>query len=172
MLRHTTIIALFAVLVVGVVSGQSQRSPATLNDLLNEVRGLRGDLSRSSGVSTRALLLAARVQVQEHRIAELNRQLLDLQREVDFMGRRREGMADALKMLEDRRPTLSSNAQRAENEENIRASIARLQEEVQRESTLRQRLTDASNALLLEQNRWTDFNSRLDELERALATAR
>jgi hypothetical protein len=43
---------------------------------------------------------------------------------------------------------------------------------VQRESALRQRLTDASNALLLEQNRWTDFNSRLDDLERALTSAK
>jgi hypothetical protein len=43
---------------------------------------------------------------------------------------------------------------------------------MQRESALRQRLTDASNALLLEQNRWTEFNSRLDELERALSISR
>ena len=62
MLRQTTLVALLAILVVAVASGQAQRSPATLDDLLAEMRALRADLSESSAVSTRALLLAARVQ--------------------------------------------------------------------------------------------------------------
>jgi hypothetical protein len=157
-----------ALVMVGIVSGQARRSPATLDDLLLEIRAFRGDLNQSSSVSTRALLLAARVQVQEHRISEISRQVVDLQRETDFIGRRREELESAVKMFEQRRPTLSSDAQRAENEENLRTSIERLQEDTRRGSTLRQRLTDASNALLMEQNRWSDFNARLDELERAL----
>ena len=157
-----------AFVIVGIASGQAQRSPATLDDLLTEMRALRADLNQSSGFSTRALLLAARVQVQEHRIAETSRQLVELQREAEFMARRREGMELALKSQEERRSTLPA-AEREANEEGIRAGNERLQVEMQREAALRQRLTDASNALLMEQNRWTDFNSRLDELERGLA---
>jgi hypothetical protein len=138
-----------------------------LDDLLTEVRALRADLNQTSSVSTRALLLAARVQVQEHRIAEANRQLAELQRETDMVTRRREGMTDALRAQEDRRSTLPA-PQRTELDEQIRASVERLQAETQRESALRQRQMDAATTLLSEQNRWSDFNSRLDELERAL----
>jgi uncharacterized membrane-anchored protein YhcB (DUF1043 family) len=167
-IRHALVGAAIALVTAGLVSAQAQRSPATLDDLLAEVRALRGDLNQSSAVSTRALLLAARVQVQEHRISEASRLLVELQREADFVTRRREGLTETLKVLEERRPTLPA-AQRAENEEHIRGSIERVQEETQRESALRQRLTDASNALFLEQNRWAEFTSRLDELERTLS---
>jgi hypothetical protein len=156
---------------VGLVSGQAQRSPATLDDLLAELRALRSDVNQSSSVSTRAMLLAARVQVQEHRISEASRQLVELQRELEFMGRRRDGMREALQSLEERRPTLAP-AQRAENEDHIRDAADRLQEETQREAVVRQRHTDATTALLFEQGRWTDFNSRLDELERVLSPSR
>ena len=40
MTRHTVVVALLTLVVVGVVSGQSQRSPATLDDLLTEIRGM------------------------------------------------------------------------------------------------------------------------------------
>jgi hypothetical protein len=50
-----------AVLVVAVASGQAQRSPATLDDLLTEIRGLRADLSQQSGASLRTQLLVARL---------------------------------------------------------------------------------------------------------------
>ena len=79
MCRQTTIIVLFAVVVVGVVSGQSQRSPATLEDLLPEMRGLRADLAQSSSGTIRAQLVVGRVQVQEQRIASLRRELTDIQ---------------------------------------------------------------------------------------------
>jgi hypothetical protein len=59
------------------------------------------------------------VQVQEHRISEASRQVVERQRELEFRGRRREGMREALQSLEERRPTLAP-AQRAENEEKPR----------------------------------------------------
>ena len=43
-----------------------------------------------------------------------------------------------------------------------------VQAEAERDQ-LRRLETDLTTSLAIEQNRWADFNSRLDELERALA---
>ena len=53
MTRHTVVAALLTLVVAAAVSGQSQRSPATLDDLLREVRALRGDLNESLRSTTR-----------------------------------------------------------------------------------------------------------------------
>jgi hypothetical protein len=45
----------------------------------------------------------------------------------------------------------------------------RLVVEQRRESDVRRREGELTSVLALEQNRWLDFNSRLDELERALS---
>ena len=70
-------ISLAVLLVLG-VSGQAQRSPATVDDLLAEMRGLRADLNQSSTASVRAQLLVGRLQLQEVRINTLGRDLTDI----------------------------------------------------------------------------------------------
>ena len=79
MTRHIVVGVFIALAVVGAVSGQSQRPPATLEDLLTEMRGLRADLAQSSSGAIRAQLVVGRVQVQEQRIASLRRELNDIQ---------------------------------------------------------------------------------------------
>ena len=60
------------------VSGQSQRQPATLDDLLTEIRALRADLKVSAAATTRTQMLTARLQLQEQRIAVLANQRSDV----------------------------------------------------------------------------------------------
>ena len=53
MWRRMAVGTCLALLVGGGVSGQGQRSPATLDDLLREVRALRADLNESLRSTTR-----------------------------------------------------------------------------------------------------------------------
>ena len=61
MWRGITAGSCLAVVVVAGISGQSQRSPATLDDLLAELRGLRSDLNASVGINTRAQVIVGRL---------------------------------------------------------------------------------------------------------------
>jgi hypothetical protein len=75
MWRGTLIGAAFALLFVAVVSGHAQRPPATMTDLLLEIRALRGDLSQSLSATVRSQVIVGRVQMQEQRIAAIKREL-------------------------------------------------------------------------------------------------
>src|SRR5207249_8955825 len=66
---------LVLVVASAVLVGQAQRSPATLDDLLVEVRGLRADGSQAASASIRAQLLMGRLQLQEQRIMTVSGQL-------------------------------------------------------------------------------------------------
>jgi hypothetical protein len=158
-----------ALLVVGVVSGQGQRPRATLDDLLAEMRALRADLNQSSTATIRAQLVVGRAQVQEQRIAMLSRELTDTQNLLRGASAQRERTTSTLADLEER---LQSGRviqeRRAGFEEDLVTIKGRLLFEQQRESALRSREGELTHMLALEQNRWLEFNSRLDELERAL----
>ena len=49
--------------------------------------------------------------------------------------------------------------------ENVKVFLTQLQA---REKQIRQQSTDATTLVSTEQNRWADYNNRLDELERVL----
>src|SRR5205809_543445 len=66
------------VLIGAVVSGQAQRSPATLDDLLVEIRGLRADLSQTAAATMRVQMLTARLSLQEQRITAVANQRADV----------------------------------------------------------------------------------------------
>ena len=133
---RTKLIAV-GLLVVGAVaaSGRAQRQPATADDLLNEIRGLRADLRQTTRASAQMQLLTARLQLQEQRLAVLSNQRAGVTARLSVESRER---ADA----EARVRTFEEN-------------------ETAQES-------DLSAQIASEQNRWQDFNNRLDELERSL----
>ena len=167
MWRGITIGACFAVFVVGGVSGQSQRSPATLDDLLSEIRGLRADVNQGSQRSIQADLLIGRLQIQEQRITLLSRQLYETRQRLAVMDKQ---SAPALIELNHAEEVSRSNPPSPEGSErhldHLRAQIA---QDAGERYQLRRQETDFANALAAEQNRWTEFNSRLDDLERALS---
>ena len=82
--------ALSAILVVGVAgraAGQQQTpptvAPATVDEILNELRALRTELRESSAASLRAQLLVARLQLQEQRINTVWRQLSEVEDKIE-----------------------------------------------------------------------------------------
>ena len=97
---------LSAVLVVGVAgsAGGEQRTsptaaPATMDDLLNELRALRTELRESSAASLRAQLLVARLQLQEQRINTVWRQLSEVEDNLQANEKNRAAPEEILKLM-------------------------------------------------------------------------
>jgi hypothetical protein len=159
-----------AVLVVAVASGQAQRSPATLDDLLTEIRGLRADLSQQSGASLRTQLLVARLTLQEQRINALAGQLNETRRALNGKQGDPESPVIRLKRFEDvvqaRTAPPDALAEMEQMLPRLRQDAAIWQRD---EAAHRSQENEISALLATEQNRWTEFNSRLDDLERTLS---
>ena len=158
-----------AVLIVGVVSGQGQRSPATLDDLLSELRGLRADLNTSVGTTTRAQVIVGRLQVQEQRVASLGRELVEVQNDLRAAMQQRQRTSGMVAAMKQRLEGGAVVLDRESYTRDIAEVDSRLLRERQREDDLRYRETELLNMLVTEQGRWIELSSRLDDVERALA---
>ena len=155
-------------LLVAVVSGQSQRSPATLDDLLAEIRGLRADLNASVGTTTRAQVIVGRLGVQEQRIASLSRELAEVQTQLRAAMQQRERTSGMVAAMKQRLEGGAVVLDRVSYARDITEVESRLLRERHREDDLRYRENELLNMLVTEQGRWIELSSRLDEVERAL----
>ena len=173
MWRGTAVGSCLAFLVVGVVSGQGQRSPATLDDLLRELRGLRADLNESLRSTTRSQLVMGRVQVQEQRLAAFRSELADTQFQLRIAAQDRQRTEALATSVEDGIRSGNLATERARQLEKELADVKdRLSREQRTENELRNREAELVNTLAIEQGRWSDVNSRLDDLERAFSPQR
>ena len=171
-------LAIAAVIVAGSllysVMAQSPR-PAEANDaiaaLVAELRAVRVDLADAAQRSLRFQLLLARLQLQEQRLGHLDRQRAEVSK----------ALLDAQSMAAMFAPQFEQLEKGCKNappdeREACEAQIATmnvtLSSQRGREQQLRQQEQDLSQAIATEQNRWSDFSARLDELERALARPR
>jgi hypothetical protein len=169
MWRGIAVSSCLALLVVGVVSGQGQRSPATLDDLLREIRGLRADVNESLRSTTRSQVVMARVQAQELRISSFKGDLANTQIQLRLAAQERERTEATATGVEDGIRSGNLTTERARQLEKELADVKdRLYREQRTENELRNREAELVNTLAIEQGRWSDFNSRLDDLERAL----
>jgi chromosome segregation ATPase len=137
--------------------------------LVTEIRGLRVDLNRVAGANIRSQLLFGRLQLQEQRTVTLSRQLDTIQEQLAKTVAQRAELEDRLKEMEESPRTDMPLEVRQGIERNVRRELTSLQA---REQQLRQQQSSLSAAVADEQARWTDFSSRLDELERALVRPR
>ena len=156
MRRGLAIAVCSVLLVVGSVQGQQQRGSASLDDLLSELRALRVDMNRSAAASIRAQVLAARLTLQEGRLSSAAQQLADVRRQLAESRLRLAPSTDQI------RPALETNSQ-------ILAPLRHtVREEEQRTRELREQEARLSRLIESEETRWTDFQSRLDEMDRVL----
>jgi hypothetical protein len=168
MWRNITIGICFALVVAGAVSGQSQRSPATLDDLLTELRGLRADLNSSVSATTRVQLVVGRLQVQEQRIASVSQELTETQNQLRTAIQQRERTNALVLALEQRIVSRTVVPDRIMSfEQELEDTNIRLVRERNREADLRSRETELLAMLTAEQSRWIELNAGLDALERA-----
>jgi hypothetical protein len=151
----------FAAALTGQGAAPSDR---VLQELLTEVKALRSEVNRAAGSSIRAQLLATRLQLQEQRILTVSRQIDDAQKELA-------GLAQARAMIEMAVKQGGGDDPREQGKV-LDLFRQQLTEHQKREQQLQQHESSLTAMLAEEQARWTDFSSRLDELERALPTTR
>jgi chromosome segregation ATPase len=170
-------IAASLVCIVGVASSaQTPRltqvsSSSSLDDLLAEIRGLRAEIRQAAGASIRTQLLVARLEVQEQRVNAVARQLADVQGPLATI---RQDVASKQAFIRQWEDAGARSADPAEQRSvqhlmyQYRMDIEQLQEQ---ERDLRGRESSLFATLTAEQNRWGQFNDRLDALERSLPAA-
>ena len=169
-MRNTILVigaALVAVAAVG--SAQSQRAAATLDDVVSELRALRTDLRQTTRTSTQTQLLTVRLQLQEQRLAVLSNQRNDVSARLAVETRLRADSERQVKTFED---TSGRNEDvgvpRIELENMLKMFRQQFETHRDAERQLMSQENQLSAEIANEQNRWQEFNSRLDELEKSL----
>jgi hypothetical protein len=151
--------------------GQSTGAPDA--GLLAEVKGLRTDLNQLMGAGVRMQLLVARLSLQEQRITVVGRQLIDVQTQLSTAMRERSDAESKIARFEAeiRGNLLSADELKAVQGALVGEQKITLPARLQKEQQLRAQESELLTDLATEQSRWTDFNNRLDELERSLPLA-
>jgi hypothetical protein len=169
--RNSLTFALSAFLVVGgagSAAGQQRTpptaAPATMDDVLNELRALRTELRESSAASLRAQLLVARLQLQEQRLNTVWRQLSEVEDKLQANETNRTGPEQILKMM-GLEPGAEPPKEMASIVEMFKNQMAASEKA---DSDLKLRQTELMQLMTQEQSRWTAFNAQLETLEQAL----
>ena len=166
-MTKAVLVAVAVVALAAVLTGQGQGvAPAdrVMQELLVEVKALRSEVNRAAGSSIQAQLLATRLQLQEQRILTVVRQIDDVQKELAGLAQARAAIGMAVKQ--------SGGDDPREQQPILEMFKQQLEEHQNREQQLRQQESLLAASLAEEQARWTDFSSRLDELERTLTSPR
>jgi small-conductance mechanosensitive channel len=160
MVRQAIVVIVFSSVVVGIASGQAQRPPATLDDLVTEVRAMRAEMNRAAAASVQAQLLAARMTVHELRLSTAGQQLANARQQLAESHIRMSPYLEQLKAAPDRKSEI----------------LEPLRRTVHLEEQRNQELRDAEAQLmrLIEagEGRSNEFNARLADLEQALSRVR
>ncbi len=153
------------------LTGRAQQTPPAtdvLTGLLTEVRGLRVVMEQMASAGPRVQLALGRVQLQEQRIVNqirrldaLKTSLVPAQNEVKTLERQAKELEESIRAFPNSQGRPDAEIELAD----VKRALSESQSQVQRlitESTLLEQDIGA------EQNRWADFNRRLEDLERAL----
>jgi chromosome segregation ATPase len=136
--------------------------PATLDDVVAEVRALRADMQQMQGAGVRAQLLVARLQVQEQRIAGIARELAQAEEQIRGLDAARNPFTD--RMLQELSKE-SPKPEEAEFQAMLKGQLERIQNG---DPALKERVASLNQLLAEEQARWAAFNAQLEALEREL----
>ena len=156
---------------VVVMASQKQRptesSDAAVSALVVEVRALRADLAEAARRSLHSQLLLGRLQMQEQRLTYLDRQRSEVTANLMQQTTVTAGIASQVRTVEscDASPNAEARRECELMAENFKRQLSAHQ---RTEQQLRARESELLNTVATEQALWSDFNARLDELERAL----
>lgn len=147
-----------------------QPEPLSTQAIVLELRLLRQAVEQVLSASVRVQLLMGRLQLQEARIQALIRQGGEIDSQLAGMAAEREALTSQRRMLE-KVPDRSTDPEEREFAAQQLASLAeRLKQIDSRHATLLAEQASVQQMVLTEQTRWGDFNNRLEELERLLAS--
>lgn len=136
--------------------------PATLDDVVAEVRALRMDMLKMQEASVRAQLLVARLQVQEQRIAGIARDLAQTEDQIRGLDAARNPFTETMIKELSKEP---DNPEEAAFTTMLKGQLEKIQNG---DPVLKQRQASLSQLLADEQSRWVAFNAQLEALEREL----
>jgi hypothetical protein len=149
---------------------QGTRSPddgSTHDALVAEIRTLRTEIHQMAAVSIRMQLFVARLQLQEQRVLLAARHLAEVQ---NTLAEVRSQIAGERARIEQLEQSMSRSA--AQGQVQIRQAIAEAKAQIEQQERRQQELAlremELQNSVNNEQIRWTEFNDRLDALERSL----
>jgi predicted nucleic acid-binding Zn-ribbon protein len=173
-MRTRTLVVGIALIVaaLAVTATRAQEQPGILPSLLVEVRGLRAAIEQMASAGPRVQLALGRLQLQEQRLNTLIVKLDGIRDKLVMNQRQAVQRQQQMAQLE----MAVRDAPNAEEREQANHMIVMMKGEITDAQTEVQRLTveEATTAAEIssEQNRWNDFNQRLEELERALGKSR
>jgi hypothetical protein len=163
----TAAVTAIAALVGGaILSAQAPPAPVSTGDeLLKEVRAMRGELNKVLTVSVRTQLLVARLQLQEQRIDSIARQLADAREKLTAAEPGRALIAAQVKMFEG----ATQNGAGGGDDQSFLEPLLKMFAEAEKGTLeLKGRSVSLEALLASELARWSEFNSRLDEVEKEL----
>jgi hypothetical protein len=167
-----TVVVLISTASLGATrSGQAPPAstpPDTIAALLVEVRGLRAAMEQMAAAGPRVQLALGRLQLQEQRINTLVRRLDEVRTALAPARQKLQETSERLDHMEKASRDSPIEDQRRDAE----AALPRMKREAALAASELQRLQNDEGMLLQdinsEQSRWTEFNQRLEELERSL----
>ncbi len=140
--------------------------PASMDDVVAEVRALRAEMKQTAEASLRAQLLVARLQVEEQRIAGLAHQLAETEQQMRALEGARNPMLEQMMKEFDKNPP-------EPGEVDMLAGLRGQLEKIQNgDPVLKERQATLSRQLADEQARWLAFNAQLEALEKSVTTAK
>ena len=173
-MRPRTLIIGIALIItaIAVAAVRAQEQPGILPSLLVEVRGLRAAIEQMASAGPRVQLALGRLQLQEQRLNTLVMKLDGVREKLAMSQRQATQNQMQLEQVENamrdapNAPTQEQRQEAAQMVTALKMEISNAQAEIQR---LTAEEGSISADVASEQNRWNEFNQRLEELERALA---
>ena len=164
-------VIVIALLVTGFAAARShaQESQSILPALLTEVRGLRAAMEQMASAGPRVQLALGRLQLQEQRINTLVRRLETVR---DNLASAQQQVAQHQGQMAQFETAIKANATPREEREQVEHMLIMFKTQMASATAEVQRLTaeetTVASEIATEQARWTEFNQRLEELERTL----
>lgn len=143
---------------------------ATLQALLSEVRQLRRMVERTLTLGPRMQLLLQRAQFQEQKVSRVSQQLDEVRKLIAAETARQNNANERLTKIEQDISSESDAGRRAQLED-MRTGLKMMVGNGP-DQQLRARESELANALAVEQAALTEFNDKLDTLERQLEAPR
>ena len=172
-MRTRTLVVGIALIVaaLAVTATRAQEQPGILPSLLVEVRGLRAAIEQMASAGPRVQLALGRLQLQEQRLNTLVMKLDGIREKLAMRQRQATQNQMQLEQVENAIRD-ASTAPTGEQRSDAAQMVTALKMEIANSQTEIQRLTveeaSISADIASEQNRWNEFNQRLEELARAL----
>jgi hypothetical protein len=166
-----SILAVTASMTIG-ASAQAPAASDPLAALLAEVHALRVAMEQQATVGPRLQLTLARLTIEEQRVSHLSSDLTNVRQQLAGQEVAVQRTSAEAADLERQLQLETDPTRRREIESGLRNAQLQIRQFGTEQQQLQIRENEAAQALAAEQARWTDLNSRLDELERLLSPAR